>query len=77
MSKAWDYKDYLKSKKKYLIKKIKNVPIPKGFKVKLKGVGLGIDQKGYYVYTHRARSKSYKDIAKIPLRMIKWIESTG
>lgn len=41
------------------------------------GVSLGADKDGFYVYTHRARSKSYKDPTKISNKDIKFIESTG
>lgn len=41
------------------------------------GVGLGADKNGFFVFTHRARSKSYKEIDKIPEKDIKFIESTG
>jgi hypothetical protein len=43
----------------------------------LKGVGKKEDKKGWYVCTHRARSKSYPSIADIPLSVLKFIESTG
>ena len=49
---------------------------PKG-RVKGRGVSLGVDKNGYFVYTHRARSKSYKSEDSIPLSKIKFIESTG
>jgi len=35
------------------------------------------DENGYYCYTHRARSSSYKTISDIPLSKVKFIESTG
>jgi len=41
------------------------------------GVTLGHDRQGYFVHTHRARSKSYENIADIPKSAIKFIESTG
>lgn len=44
---------------------------------KAKGVSLRKDKKGYYVHTHRARSKSYDTVAKIPKSAIDFIESTG
>ena len=41
------------------------------------GVGLRRDKDGIYVRTHRARSKSYSSVAKIPKKVVKYIESTG
>jgi hypothetical protein len=35
------------------------------------------DEKGYYCYTHRARSKSYDAIGDIPKSTVKFIGSTG
>jgi hypothetical protein len=43
----------------------------------VKGNGIGADKNGFYVYTHRARSKSYESIDKIPQKDIDFIESTG
>lgn len=45
--------------------------------MKVKGCSLGKDKNGYFAYTHRARSKSYKSPYKIPKSKIKFIESTG
>jgi hypothetical protein len=50
---------------------------PDDLKAKLEGVSLGQDKKGYYVFTHRARSKSYKTPHDIPQSAIDFIESTG
>ena len=44
---------------------------------KSNGCDLGADKNGFFVFTHRARSKSYSDIDKIPEKDIKFIESTG
>ena len=55
--------------------KINNVPC-RGIKEK-KGFSCGQDKKGFYIYTHRARSKSYKTIEAIPMRDIDFIDSTG
>ena len=41
------------------------------------GCGVGLDKNGYFVYTHRARSKSYPSKDDIPMSKIKFIESTG
>ena len=35
------------------------------------------DKDGYYCYTHRARSKSYGTISKIPKSKVEFIGSTG
>ena len=35
------------------------------------------DEDGYYCYTHRARSKSYPSISKIPKSKVEYIGSTG
>ena len=35
------------------------------------------DEDGYFCYTHRARSKSYENISKIPKSAVEFIESTG
>jgi hypothetical protein len=43
----------------------------------MKGVSLGKDEDGYFVHTHRARSKSYPSPEKIPESIVKRIESTG
>lgn len=44
---------------------------------KSSGVGLGADKNGFYVYTHRARSKSHASPEKIPVKEINFIDSTG
>ena len=41
------------------------------------GVSLARDKDGFYVYTHRARSKSYPSPGAIPKDRVKFIESTG
>lgn len=41
------------------------------------GVGMKRDEKGVYVHTHRARSKSYPTADKIPKKIVDFIESTG
>ena len=40
-------------------------------------VSLGQDDDGFYVYTHRARSDSYKKPESISIKDIKFISSTG
>ena len=34
------------------------------------------DNQGYYAYTHRARTKSYATLDKLPKSRVKFIEST-
>lgn len=61
-------------------KNFENVTKPPEFLAKTskaKGVSLGKDKKGYFVYTHRASSKRYKTIMGIPKKDIEFIESTG
>ena len=41
------------------------------------GCSLGRDAKGYYCYTHRARSASYPRPSRIPLDRIKFVGSTA
>ena len=53
-----------------LIDKIKSGGYPSGF-------SMGMDKNGYFIHTHRARSKSYESPDKISVRDIKFIDSTG
>lgn len=41
------------------------------------GVSIGADKDGFFVFTHRARSKSYPELGDIPNDKIKFVESTG
>ena len=50
--------------------KLKNENLPNGF-------SMGVDKDGYYIHTHRARSKSHEDYMKITQKEIKFIDSTG
>lgn len=43
----------------------------------IKECSVGADKNGFFVYTHRARSKSHKDPLKITKREIDFIETTG
>lgn len=58
-----------------------NIPC-KGIKEK-KGFSCGLSKKRsekltpYFIYTHRARSKGYKSLDKIPTSVINFIDSTG
>lgn len=47
-----------------------------GVKQKL-GFSCGRDKQGYFVYTHRAGSKRYPSLDKIPMKDLKFIDSTG
>jgi len=51
--------------------------IPKVSGKSFKGVDLGADKDGFFVATHRARSKSKPEIKDISDKDIKFIESTG
>ena len=42
-----------------------------------RGVSVGRDKNGFFVTTHRARSKSYKTATAIPDSIVKRIKSTG
>lgn len=53
-----------------LEKKIEEEGLPSGF-------SMGVDKDGYYIHTHRARSKSYANPGKISAKDIKFIDSTG
>ena len=55
---------------KDLKKKIEDKNLPSGF-------DMGIDKDGYFIHTHRGRSKSYESPEKIPDKAIKFIDSTG
>jgi 2'-5' RNA ligase len=44
---------------------------------KAEGVSLKRDKRGYFVHTHRARSKSFPTASAIPKSVIEFIESTG
>ncbi len=44
---------------------------------RLDGVGLLKDNDGWFIRTHRARSKSYPDPDDIPDSVVKFIRSTG
>jgi len=74
---------YLWAKNKFerTTKKIKDLEINE-YTAPQKGgryrrTSIGRDKEGYFVMTHRARSKSYETPEKIPDSQIKFIESTG
>ncbi len=53
-----------------LKKKIKEGAYPDGF-------SMGIDKNGYFIMTHRARSKSHEKPDGITAKEMKFIDSTG
>lgn len=44
---------------------------------KVNGCSMGADKDGFFVYTHRARCKSFLSPMKITKKCIDFIESTG
>lgn len=54
-----------------------SVPKPDDLKDIMKEVILGKDKDGFYVYTHRCRSKSYPTPHDIPKGKIEFVGSTG
>ena len=44
---------------------------------KVSGCSMGADKDGFFVYTHRARCKSFPSPIKITKKCIDFIESTG
>jgi uncharacterized protein YutD len=75
--------NHLKSYSSIIKGKIFELELPNDFKEKLNskklpnGFSMGIDKNGYFIQTHRARSKSYKHYLDIPEKDIKFIDSTG
>jgi hypothetical protein len=53
-----------------LEKKIKGEGLPSGF-------SMGVDKGGYYIHTHRARSKSRSNPSGFTQKEIKFVDSTG
>jgi len=71
---------YLSSSSLYKNGTVYALRMPEGMthiSAKAKGVSLGADHKGFFVYTHRARGRSYADPLKIPKKEIDCIETTG
>lgn len=56
---------------------VTGLSIPKIEGKSFDGVSMGADKNGFFVYTHRARSKSHPTPEKITIKEIKFIESTG
>lgn len=77
---AYNYVKYVTSAKKSKVfglelhpelkKKIKEGSYPSGF-------DMGIDKDGYFIHTHRARSKSHDKPNCITAKEMKFIDSTG
>lgn len=44
---------------------------------KISGCSFGADKDGFFVYTHRCRSKSHKNPLLFTKKEIDWVESTG
>ena len=42
-----------------------------------RGASVGRDSNGFFLMTHRARSKSYPALSKIPDKTVTFIRSTG
>lgn len=53
-----------------LSKKIRDKNLPDGF-------SMGLDKNGFFIYTHRGRSKSKMKPGSITVKDIKWVDSTG
>lgn len=68
---------YLTSGSRYENGQVYGLNKPKIKDKSFDGVSLGADKNGFFVYTHRARSKSYSEPAKIANSSIKFIETTG
>lgn len=62
---------------KYNNGRVFRLNIPKIDGKSFDGVDLGADKDGFFVFTHRARSKSKSEISKIPKKDIEFIKSTG
>ena len=62
--------------------KVSGLIIPEDFTKSLKdrnlpdGFSVGVDKNGYYIHTHRARSKSHETLDKITQKEINFINST-
>jgi hypothetical protein len=72
-----ELKEYLTGGTKFANGKLYGLKKPKIKGKSFSGVSIGADKDGYFVYTHRARSKSYKTMRRIPNSAIKFIKSTG
>ena len=60
-----------------VVTKLKIPAEMKAISKKIDGCNLGADKNGFFVYTHRARSKSFSSPLKIDKKSIDYIETTG
>lgn len=74
---------YLNTYTKAAKGKITGLRLPEEFLAKLQTEGLpsgfdmGIDNKGFFIHTHRGRSKSFDSLMDIPDESIRYVDSTG
>ena len=68
---------YISSDSYYCNKKVLDLMTPKIDGKSFDGVDMGANKNGFFVCTHRARSKSYESPEKIPDSKIAFIKSTG
>ncbi|MBW2998757.1 hypothetical protein KY321_04415 [Candidatus Woesearchaeota archaeon] len=66
--------DFTRYNSKGIVTELNN---PNGKGRLYKGCGIGIDKNGWFVHTHRARSKSYPELSDIPEKDVRFIKSTG
>jgi hypothetical protein len=68
---------YINSSSKYRSKSgiVTGLTKPRGLDTR--GSGFGANKDGFFVYTHRARSKAHEDPMKITKKEIDFIQSTG
>ena len=67
----------IKGETEYINGRVRRLKIPKIKGKSFYGVDLGCDKNGFFVMTHRAASKRYKNIENIPKKDIAFIKSTG
>lgn len=60
-----------------IVTKLKIPTEMKAISKKIDGCSLGADKNGFFVYTHRARSRSFSSPLKIDKKSIDYIETTG
>jgi hypothetical protein len=71
---------YISSSSRYNDGRVFGLVKPRGMgaiSVKINGCSLGADKNGFFVYTHRARCKSFPTPLKITKKCIDFIDSTG
>lgn len=67
----------LTSESKYLKGRVYDLMKPHGSATKIGNLSLNMDKNGFFVSTHRARSKSYPMIDQIPSKEIIFIKTTA